>query len=240
MKTLIILFLVLTRVSVWAEAVSLYRVQVPGLKIYSASANLSEIYYHDMDGKEDVISGQFTRQNRQQIAAFEKIQFTPLGVDLSTDVLEQLQKNLIDHPVAGTNPQKNYDDKGGKIGFCYGRALLVQKELERLGVDKRRIFKVFLLGELSQQGVLWDYHVATLYVNHRGEKFMIDSLNEKVLPLSEWYNSLHRYFLNPDQPKVLLYFAEADKFQARAGQFNVYDVFNPLYGGYFFDLALWL
>lgn len=239
-KFILLFFLLLCHAGAHADSVRLYDQITPELKIYSPVADLMRIYYQETEGREGSARDEFSLRNRQQIAAFEKTPFEPLGADLSLDTLEQVQKNLIEHAVAGREPVKTYDSKGGQVGFCYGRALLVQRQLERLGADRRRLFKVFLLGELSQKRILWDYHVATLYVDHRGQSWVIDSLNDRVLSLSDWYQGIHAYFLNPKQPKVLMYFAEPDKFQARAGEFSTYDMFDPLYRGYFFDLALWL
>jgi hypothetical protein len=245
MKFLILAFLFLLRTFALGDAlhsgVSLYAFAAPSLKIYSASANLAHIYRLESENSEDsAVARKLNQKNLQDIASFEALRVKPEGAELTQKTLSLLQKNLMDHPVAGRNPRVAYDDQNGQIGFCYGRALLVQKELERLGVSPDHIFKVFLVGELSQQGLLWDYHVATMYVDNSGRKWMIDSLNDEVMQLSGWYKSLHQYFLNPAEPRVRVYFAEASKFQARSGEFTHYDVLNPLYKTFFFDLALWL
>ncbi len=224
-----------------SPSVALYNQISQSLKIYSASVNLAEVYRHESFVNDDFVSSAVLgEKNQQDLQLFNQLQFTNEGVDLDEAKLSQMQKNLIDHPIAGRTPHKNYDDQNGRIGFCYGRALLIQKELERLGVSPKRIYKVFLIGELSQQGMLWDYHVATMYIDGRGQKLMIDSLQDQVLPLNDWFVKMHKYFLNPIEPRVRIYFAEAGKFQARDGFFSSKDMFNPLYKTFFFDLALWL
>lgn len=240
MRWLSTILLFFIQVSVDAETVHLYQRKPSGLKIYTAFTDLNQTYRNEMKGKEYLISDEFTLKNQRSIEAFRKLHFSSQGSSLSLNTLNQLQKKLINHPVAGWNPKRNYENTEGTIGYCFGRALLAQKELKRLGVDKGRLFKVFLIGELSRYDRLWNYHVATLYVGHQGEPMVVDSLHQRVLALAEWYQEMHRYFLNPIQPKVLLYFAEIDKFQTQSGQFTSAEMFNPLYNGFFLDLALWL
>lgn len=243
MKISLLLFFV----SFQAGAQSLYTLNSK-IKIYDAGADIAvihelekeDLYQHLAPSKIDeegpaYLAAKYREANLDDIAHLQKL-------DLRNPVIvnaEQILNQLIHNPVAGNNPLNHYDEKGN-AGFCFGRALWVEKELQKHKVDQKYIYKIFVLGELYNGQIMWDYHVATMVIDQQGRKLMIDSLFDRVYELDVWFDKMKKFAMNSNQPVFRVYFAKADKFQARAGFFSSYDVFDPQYGNYFFDLLPWL
>lgn len=241
------LFVLIFLFSVQAWAQSLYKLN-SDLKIYAAGADIAIIHELEKDQLyqqipaslvEDegpaFLARKFRESNLQDIKMMMNLdRQSPVSVDAN-----HVLNKLIHNPIAGNNPITFYDEKSN-TGFCFGRALFVEKELLKQNVSKDQIFKVFVLGELFNGQIIWDYHVATMYVDHQGRKLMIDSLFDQVYELPVWFEKMNQYALNPQNPIFRIYFAEADKFQARSGAFNSYDLFDPQYRNYFLDLLIWL
>ena len=152
---------------------------------------------------------------------------------------DKIFRALTENPIAGNNPIHFYGESTD-AGFCFGRALFVEKMLHNLNVKQEQIYKVFVIGDLFDGHILWNYHVATMYINAAGKKLMIDSLFDKVYDLESWFKKINKFAINQKSPVFRIYFAGAHKFQARPGEFAKEDLFNPLYDNYFFDLLVWL
>ena len=243
----LMLFSLLFSIQLSAFGVKLYR-QDGIAKTYSAEANLADVYTQEKEALYSIlpkqlelseaslrISDVFQRQNKADIAAFHKNTLAIRGEDIDVN---SAFLALAHNPVAGHNPLQFYNESN-ETGFCFGRALFVEKMLEKR-VPAASLRKVFIIGELSDGHVIWDYHVATMFIDQSGKKYMIDTLFDEVFELDTWYKKMSKYTINPKNPLFRIYFAEASKFQARAGTFQSSDVFNPIYSNYFFDLLIWL
>ena len=228
--------------------VNLYR-QTGDLRLYRADATLTDLYEKEKEAVykslprgtplwkvSEKLGADFQKQNLRDLAAFHKNTQISSGDEIDA---QQAFLALAHNPVAGHNPFRFYDENSG-TGFCFGRALYVERFLESRKVSDSRLRKVFVVGELSDGNVIWDYHVATMYIDNHGRKLMIDTLFDEVYELDVCSKKMNKYALNQKSPVYRLYFADANKFQARSGFFQSSDVFNPIYSTYFFDLLVWL
>jgi hypothetical protein len=236
------ILLVLIGFQCHAELISTYRLE-QNSKIYTINSNLAFIFeiekeaIYQSTSSDDflLVARQLNSKNQQDIKGARDWNIYPTT---NIDPKLVLQK-LILNPVAGNVPLNSYNQENN-TGFCFGRALFVEKELLKMGVNKESIRKVFVLGELTNGQIMWEYHVATMYIDSKGRKHMIDSLFDEVHELEIWFQKMNKYALNKENPLFRIYFAEADKFQARDGYFNSADILDPRYRNYFFDLMIWL
>ncbi|OFZ31508.1 MAG: hypothetical protein A2622_02690 [Bdellovibrionales bacterium RIFCSPHIGHO2_01_FULL_40_29] len=72
----------------------------------------------------------------------------------------QLLERVINHPIVGHQTIENYDPNH-QFGFCFGRATWVWLEALRMGLDKKSIVKIFIVGPMRADDITWQFHVAT-------------------------------------------------------------------------------
>lgn len=75
----------------------------------------------------------------------------------------------------------------GKFGFCFGRAFAVHLKALRSGIDKRRIRKIWAVGDLRAHENKWKYHVSTIIQGDDGIWYAFDPSFGQVLTVDEWY-----------------------------------------------------
>lgn len=118
------------------------------------------------------------------------------------------------HPVVGKDTR--YQRTETSIGYCFGRATFVHLEALRLGYTKDQIRKVWVVGEMDN-GIVWDFHVATAIRNQNQEWYVIDTVTGRPLSPEDWYNQ----FLKMSTDKKLRFFAtNPEKFTKAAGSYD--------------------
>ena len=150
-------------------------------------------------------------------------------------ILEAIRKN----PIVSDAGARKYDVRGSAIGYCFGRAAFVHVELLRRGVDPKSIGKIFAIGPLTYQDSIWDFHVATVVRSTNGGWWAIDGMTDDVLKVEPWMKQVLRWSLDDENPTLRFYFADASKFQPTPGTYSDKKLYDPLYRGYFKDLAQW-
>jgi hypothetical protein len=176
------------------------------------------------------------QKNRMAIQAIEKAEVVNDSnrvMGLSESEIRKLFNYAVHHPIAGMQALNKYDPQGN-IGFCFGRALFVHLELLRRGVDKASIKKVFAVGELVEEAVTWQFHVATAVRDTKGGWWVIDPAY-KLMSLREWYQFMRS--LDKDK-KMSLFVTQTAKIGPTAWEYNVQKggLLDPFYNNYFKDL----
>lgn len=146
-------------------------------------------------------------------------------------------KNL-SHPVVGNAALSLYDTPDRRFGFCFGRAQWVAIELLRLGVRKENIKKIFAVGNMRDQDISWQFHVATMVRVDDGEWIAIDTELSRIATATEWVSQLER--ISTDG-KLLFFVTEIDRLGASStmkfGPAEFRNPFNdPNYNKYFEDM----
>ena len=250
-RLLILILLILTITSQSSAYFGLYgtiEYQNKISRLYAPEAYLSSIYEKEKEAfyeqnpilSEDQVyapmAQHFKKKNLAEVAFY--LAYKPAEKSFFTHLqAEELLKDLIEHPVVGRDGQKLYADQS-KTGFCFGRALYVERKLHKAGVSKNLIRKVFVLGDLTNGRSLWDYHVATMVLTQNAGWVLIDSLFNRVYGMRDWYGQLTSLAVDPAHPLMRLYITESEKFQAAPGVFITSHIFNPVYKNYFFDLSV--
>lgn len=175
--------------------------------------------------------------NEELLKKLEELPFSGPERDrlkgLSRTELDALYLKASTNPVADYANVKRYDPKGN-IGFCFGRAMNVHLEALRAGVAQENVKKVWAVGTMKANNILWQHHVATMV---RGEDklwYVLDPEYNKVLSLRDWMKEVKQMDTNG---KLMFYATDA-------GRWGVYDssgylastLKDPFYNNYFEDL----
>lgn len=152
---------------------------------------------------------------------------------------EEILKVLSLHPVAGDHVLSKYGENATEIGFCFGRAAFVHLELMRKGISAEKVAKIFAVGGLFNDGVGWDYHMATAYQDNLGFWWVVDSLLTEVYGPAQWIQKISNWDGDKVNPRLRYYFVNAYKFQPQEGYYSESRFNSPLYQGYFQDLLKW-
>ncbi len=140
----------------------------------------------------------------------------------------------ISNPVIGTGNDRKYDPTYG-IGFCFGRALFVDRFLTLNGFAQGSIKKIFVVGPMTND---WGWHVATMVQSldekNRETWLVLDPIIFKVVAVEEWFKDFEKISVDG---KLRLYVTEAQKFTVAPLK---YDEGNfQGYNGYFEDMFAW-
>jgi hypothetical protein len=92
---------------------------------------------------------------------------------------------------------------------------------------------------LFNDGVGWDYHVATAFQDSLGFWWVVDSLLTEVYGLKQWTKKISNWDGDRVNPRLRYYFSDAYKFQPQQGYYSLNRLNSPLYKGYFQDLFKW-
>lgn len=160
-----------------------------------------------------------------------------------SQLLETVSSILLSPAADDVGILKDYFDKRGVIGFCFGRAhYQVNAALSR-GLIFESLAKVFVVGKMMPMGFIpvgtWQFHVAGAARAASGEWMAMDNhlpkFTEKTYTVQEWYDYYEKYLDTTDdfnikmrdgtyekaQVKALfLYFTEADKFTPSTNAYN--------------------
>lgn len=129
-------------------------------------------------------------------------------------VLESIAKN----PVASKMGLVNYTREGVDIGYCFGRAVYFHMMFIKLGVNPDSLRKIWVLGEIPQNGIKWGHHVALMVRGTKpGEWFVLDTFVGKVRTARSWFAEIRRYTRDP---LLRVYTTEASKFSLNLGTYD--------------------
>lgn len=174
---------------------------------------------------------------------------------VSTLVAERILDSLFFHPTVAEIHNDNYLVPNAKelfkdVGYCFGRAMYVHEVLLKLGVSKNAIKKIWAVGPMKSDGILWDFHVATMVKLDNGKWAVIDSIfkdkltgKARLLSPREWHEN---YAKETDNMNLRTYITEANKLGSLPGKYSPIQLGLPLprnsdaYLGFFTDLQLWL
>jgi hypothetical protein len=151
---------------------------------------------------------------------------------------QEILSSIESHPVVGSEQYSKYDPNM-EVGFCFGRATYVQMELERRGLKKESVSKLFAISKLNYKGTPWTFHVATLAKGPGSSWWVIDNVVGRVLTPEQWMREVEKFDLVPKLPLVRFYFTDAAKFQPHMGEFDPKDLTFASFNNYFKDLNEW-
>jgi hypothetical protein len=159
------------------------------------------------------------------------------------DVAYEINYVMMDHPVISMHWDTyiRYDPENKGIGFCFGRAMFANIELEYRQLDSDSIKKAFAIGPMTTGGeTSWSWHVTTIAqsFDEQGNEFWIaiDPVTG-VSTLREWYAEMFNDF-STDQ-KLKIYITEAGKFGPHPGSYDEDHLDNEFYNDYFVDMMDW-
>jgi len=170
----------------------------------------------------------------------EQLKNMPINVEskrktgLSDSEVQQLFREVYDHPVASLTKVSQYEKYQAGIGYCFGRATTAHIKALQDGVDKSSIRKVWALGSLKTGSNNWRYHVTTIVRNSKGEWIAIDPIFGRTMPVEEWYKSMKKFDASGD---MRLFETEPKRFGPDGGgKYSPSAFKSPYYAGYFTDL----
>jgi hypothetical protein len=105
------------------------------------------------------------------------------------------------------------------IGFCFYKALMVHYFLLQRGVAQKHIKKIFAVGPLFYQPLVWKFHVAVA-VQAKGKTWVIDPLVKKISTVEEWQKELQTYSAEKPYPRLRFYIAEPQKFLPNSKEYT--------------------
>lgn len=151
----------------------------------------------------------------------------------SQDQIETLFRLVNEHPVASMEVKSKYDPTT-IIGFCFGRAMSVHLEALRAGLAKENIRKVWVVGPMRHDNIIWKHHVATMVRGTDKNWYVIDPEYTKPLLVRDWYEDLNSMSVDGR----LQFFASSP---SRWGPMNnrpyeKMELGHPYYNNYFNDL----
>lgn len=89
--------------------------------------------------------------------------------------LRTLYKDSYNNKVASLDKLPYYDPSE-QLGFCFGRAIASHLLARKMGLTEASTGKVFMVGELKENGVtLWRFHVSAIVKGPGGDWYAIDS-----------------------------------------------------------------
>lgn len=154
-------------------------------------------------------------------------------VAVTPEVREKLFRDVMALPEVQASVCGSYQGSG-KFGFCFGRALAAHLTALKSGIDKRRIRKIWAIGDLRDNGRKWKYHVSTIIQGEDGVWYAFDPSFGKILTAEEWYGKMQGWDVNQT----------ARLYSTAAGQMFPYDwsaytrsqLKRDLFKGFFTDL----
>lgn len=158
------------------------------------------------------------------------------GGSLTSTEIREVLKAMVAHPIVGPAGYAKYDPDH-RVGFCFGRAAFAHLELLARGARAQEVAKIFALGSLRHRGGPWRFHVATVVKDDQGRWWAVDSLQKDILEVGAWIRAVNAMDIDPKAPTVRYYVTDPAKFQPLLGAYEAKMLQDPLFNGYFVDLA---
>lgn len=154
---------------------------------------------------------------------------------LSSKEIQQLFREVSDHPVASLSKVENYEKNSPGMGFCFGRATTAHIKALMAGADKSSIRKVWALGDLETGDTSWRYHVTTIIRDNKGAWHAIDPIMGRVMPVEQWYNQMKKF--DTKSGNMRIFDTEPKRFGPdNPSKYSPKALKNKVYENYFTDL----
>ena len=189
-----------------------------------------------------------TGGQREQIAVMNERELAELNALVPTasdpdrvfgikpHIAAQLHEAGMNHPVASPWMVPAWDP-GGKIGFCFGRAMFIDLESRFRGIDSNGIRKAWVVGSLVSGSTQWGWHVTTLVWGGSQQGWLaIDPIFEGPMPVKAWYEKMKNDF-NSAKGDMRIYFSDSKKFGPSGGQYHPQALKDGFYNDYFMTLT---
>lgn len=163
-----------------------------------------------------------------------KVNSSTRKIGASNDEIQQLFRQVSDHPVASLSKVSNYEKYTPGIGYCFGRATTAHLKALTNGMDKSSVRKVWALGHLKNGSTNWRYHVTTIVRDSKGEWQAIDPIMGRPMPIERWYREMKKYDSVGD---MRIFETEAKRFGPESpNQYSRRQFKQGVYEDYFTDL----
>jgi hypothetical protein len=152
---------------------------------------------------------------------------------LSYEEARELYKILNDHPVASCRKLPKYDP-GGNIGFCFGRAVAGHLLALQEGVHKDSVRKIWAVGTMHADDIVWGHHVATMVRGQEGKWYVLDPEYNRVLKLETWMRKVKEM---DAEGNLIFLSSEAKRFgPATSDTYSALELNSEFYNRFFTDL----
>ena len=138
------------------------------------------------------------------------------------------------HPLTNAKRVDQFHE-GSQIGFCFGRALVIHYWLLEAGVPQGDILKIFNVGRLKVNGVLWRFHVGVMVRDAESGYIVIDPLeeNDKILSYQQWVDLNSTYEMKSPLSRARFYVTDPRKFLPAFGAYHLDQLKHPVLTEYF-------
>lgn len=137
---------------------------------------------------------------------FDLILNGPEKVDgLTGPQRRDLFNQAVNHPVAGPEFVEKYDPSG-MIGFCFGRALCVDLIARQMGLAKKSLMRLFIVGDMRSDPAKpeWRFHVTTMVKGTNGLWYAVDPIMKGPMPAGDWIGFVKKIWDYKGQTKLYL------------------------------------
>ncbi len=130
-------------------------------------------------------------------------------------------------------PNKYDPDVHNQIGYCFGRAWVghVLAHL-KMHLNNESIRKVWVVGPMSEDGIVWHHHVAIAVRRDDGKWFVLDQFYVNPMSVSDW---LHEFSVDSDDGKLMLFATKPDRFAPESTDPIFESTVQNGYNGFFRD-----
>ncbi|MFN3455559.1 MAG: protein-glutamine glutaminase family protein [Pseudobdellovibrio sp.] len=135
---------------------------------------------------------------------------------LSLAEIKKVHQSIMDHPVVSPLLEK-YEHDDVSVGYCFGRATYVHLKLLSLGVQKESIQKIWAVGQMQTQNIVWQFHVATMVYNSEKGWMVIDSNFNNPITVKDWMST---YWNQSTDHKLRFYNTDPSKFGLSLGYYD--------------------
>lgn len=138
---------------------------------------------------------------------------------------------------------KNFFDKSGALGFCFGRAHYQVNSALNRGLSNESVAKIFLVGKMMPLGIfpvnVWQFHVAAGIRGPEGKWLALDNhlprYTKEIYSVENWYNYYRKYLGTVEDfdikmtdgsyekakvKALFLFFTESDKIGPDSNAYN--------------------
>jgi hypothetical protein len=179
----------------------------------------------------------FQNEVRALNGALEQwIQDTKAGATSQLPLAKRILRGVAAHPITGMESVFTREHSG-EIGFCFGRALFVHRELLKAGMAQQDLVKIFALGELSVDKQLWRFHVAVGIRDPKQGILMIDPLFPEVQSIAQWMREIEKFDIKFPYSRTRFYPTDPRKFLPSGGRYDKAQLNDPVFKKYFTALA---
>lgn len=166
--------------------------------------------------KSSFVSREVNAHNMKTMRALKFIRYANSG-EMKTS--QQVIDRVNSHPVTGLDGIMKYP-KAKETGYTVERAMYAHYLLLSMGVPQSQIAKIWAVGDLTIDEQKRSFHVAMIIRERRHGFLVIDPLQEKPLPYTQWIRISRDYADASSRSKVRIYITDPRKYQASSGMYQ--------------------